>query len=159
MVRRTLAVSAILLGVFHAWLLAGQAWDGRLGDPAVLARWVIAGGLAWALIHVRRQGGSLFWGRKSVAVWLLATLLHGPAVAERLGTPGGPALPEVVASLTQVTLSATVLVAITLLLGLLVRRQRRSLDAGVCLRFEHALLGALSPNAHLPFVPRPPPVR
>lgn len=158
MLRKTLAAAAILLAAFHAWLLFDQVWDGRLTDPAVMARWVMAGGVAWFLTHQWRRGAPLFWGRKAVAVWLLGALLHGPAVAERLGAPSGVALPEVVATLTQVTLGVTVITAIVLLLGFLVPRRRRGFDVVVCTRSDHAVLGALSSDAYLLFVPRPPPV-
>ena len=72
MFRRTVTALGALLVLFHVGLLAGQAWDGQLADPSVLVRWLLAGGLAWALAGLRRSGIPVFFSRKAVALWLLA---------------------------------------------------------------------------------------
>jgi hypothetical protein len=158
MFRKALAAAGALLALFHGWLLVGQAWDGQLADPGVLFRWFIAGALVWSLLALRRQGAPVFFGRRAVAIWLLAALLHGPAVAERIGAPGIPALPEVAATLAQVALGATTIVGLALLAGLLAA-PRRLCSPLVTLAHRHRPLpGALSPGTYLSFSPRPPPV-
>jgi len=157
MIRRALTAAGVLLVLFHGWLLADQAWAGALADLALVARWVIAGGLLLALCGLRRQGGSMFWGRKAIALWLLAALLHGPAVAQRLGAASDPAGPNVVATLVQVTLGTT-LAAGVLFLGLLAVGRRRLTSPATTIRSDHAFLGALVPGTYVLFSPRPPPV-
>jgi hypothetical protein len=68
--------------VFHLWLLAGQAWNGRV-EYEELLRWALALGLVGALVVLRRHGGSLFGDRRATAIWVLVALLHGPVLAER----------------------------------------------------------------------------
>lgn len=157
MVRKTLIGAGLALVLFHAWLLVSQLWDGQLADLALLSRWVVAGGLSWALVHLRRRGHSILVGRRAIAVWLLAALLHGPAVAERLGVLSAPAVPEVVATLSQVALGVLVAGALFLagLLPAVGRPALSLLNAPGCGR---ARIGALPPDAYLCFAPRPPPV-
>ncbi len=156
MFRKTLAATAVLLAVFHGWLLVGQAWDGQLAELAVLTRWLVAGGLVWGLCALRRQGAPMFFGRKAVAIWLLAALLHGPAVAERFAAPG---LPEVVATIAKVTLGAAALVGVMLVTGLLAATRRKRPGSFSRTSFDRALIGALPPDTYFRFAPRPPPVR
>ena len=158
MFRKVLTLAGLVLALFHAWLFAGQAWDGQLADLALVARWVVAGSLIWALWSLRRRGASLFWGRQAVAIWLLAALLHGPSVAERAGDPGFPAVPEAIAILAQVALGATIVVGLVLLFGVLAAARRRRPPVLSATRSDHALLGALSPDRYLLFAPRPPPL-
>src|SRR5689334_23752148 len=108
MARRILAASAVLLGLFHAWLFAGQVLDGRLADPSALGKWALAAGLVWLLWRVSRQEQSIFSGRKAVSIWLLAAVLHAPAVATRLDSTSAPDVSEVVVALVQVTLGVGV---------------------------------------------------
>lgn len=102
---------AALVG-FHAWLLASQWAAGRLSsDPALILRWAAALVLAAALIWLGREGTSLV-SRQAIIVWLLAALLHGPAVAshaEDLQT-----LPETVASLVIQTSAIAGVLGVTL---------------------------------------------
>jgi len=158
MFRRLFATVGVVLAGFHVWLLAGQAWDGQLADLALLARWTVAGGLVWGLVGLWRQGESLVWGRRGIAVWLLAALLHGPAVAERVGTDAGPAMPEVVATLAQIAVGATGIIGLVLLLGALAAAPRPRPQSFSLASADHAPLGALSPDAFLLLSPRPPPV-
>ena len=114
---------AALVG-FHAWLFITQLADGRLhGDPALLLRWAAALGLASALIWLGREGTSLV-SRQAIVIWLLAALLHGPAVATK--TADLQTLPETAASLIQTTAALGVLGvamwALWLIAGLFRRR-------------------------------------
>jgi hypothetical protein len=86
------------LALFHGWLFASQAAGGDLAEPGLALRWIVAGGLVTALSVLWRRGESLS-GRKAVAVWVLAALLHGPALADRQMPAGNLApLPGAVAS-------------------------------------------------------------
>lgn len=116
------AVGALLVG-FHVWLFAGQAWGGELADVSLLGRWALAGGLVWALARLRRQGDSVLWSRKAVSIWLLAVLLHGPAVVERFSASDLVAAPEVVATVVQIGFGALA-TSLALLLGALLVRRR-----------------------------------
>ena len=158
MVRRSLGLAAALLAAFHAWIFLRQAWAGELVDLALVSRWVLAAGLFGALLSLRRRGLSVVRGRHAVAVWVLAGLLHGPAIARTVdGT--GPSIPEVVATLAQaVTNVATVGTLLLVLLGLGIRR---STDPGFAAATLDAptFVGALPPRSFLAFAPRPPPGR
>jgi hypothetical protein len=101
MIRRALLAAAALLVLFHAWIFAAQVLNGQLTDASLLFRWLVAGGLVAALVALRRHGISIFRGRRAVAIWVLAALLHGPAAARRLDTVGEPAVPDFVATLTE----------------------------------------------------------
>jgi hypothetical protein len=92
------ALWALLVG-FHVWLLAGHVSTGQLLEPERLFRWVIAAGLAAGLILLRRQGVAIF-GRRAMVVWVLAGLLHVPAIANRLDSFDAP----IAASLTELAL-------------------------------------------------------
>jgi len=158
MFRRLLTFVGVALVGFHVWLLGGQAWEGQLADLGLLFRWAAAAGLVWALAALRRRGESMFLGRRGVAVWLLAVLLHGPAVTDRFGIDVGPAVPEAVATLAQVAASAAGIIGLVLLLGVLAaRRQARPLVL-FSVRGIRPIAGALSPGAFRRFSPRPPPV-
>jgi len=91
-------VGAVLVA-FHIWLLAGHVSSGELLEPERLFRWLIAAGLAVGIILLRRQGAALF-GRRALIVWMLAGLLHVPAIANRLDSFDAP----VAVSLTELTL-------------------------------------------------------
>jgi hypothetical protein len=155
MLRRVLAAAAILLAAFHVWLFADQLWTGELGDLALVSRWLIAGGLTAALFNLHRRGLSLVRGRHAVAVWLLAALLHGPALA-RSADVDTPSMPEVVATLAQ---TMTVVGVATLLLLLVSFRGARA-KAPVWRRLAayDAPVSFASLVPSLPqFAPRPPP--
>ena len=100
MIRRALQAAGALLLLFHVWLLGRDAWSGELLEADRLLRWLAAIGLGALLVILYRQGVSILVGRKAVVIWLLAALLHGPAVAERLGVVEVPAMPVV--TLTEV---------------------------------------------------------
>ena len=158
-IRASLAVAGAALIGFHGWLFAAQAAAGRLEDPWLVFRWIAAAALVAALVAVRRGGESIL-GRKSIAIWVLAALLHGPAIASDLNTGFNSfGLPETVATtVLQLLSSAAVGVSLWLLAGLLVQR-RRSLSV----RFATAPVRVAAGGRHLRvsryFAPRPPPFR
>jgi hypothetical protein len=158
MVRRALAVVGGLVVVFHAWLFGSQLWEGQLAEPALAMRWAIAAGLVAALVGLRQSGASLACGRQTVCIWLLAALLHGPAMAADPTGQALPALPETVRAILQIAAASVI--------------------GGLGLALLAALSGALSPRPSagyrpmlMPrraasrlerssrFAPRPPPVR
>jgi hypothetical protein len=159
-IRKTLTVAGLGLLAFHGWLFAGQAWDGQLTDIALAVRWLIGGGLVFGLVTLRRQRASMFWGRRAVALWLLAGLLHGPALAERLGgVTHAPALPGVVAVLAPVSAAAVAGATLLLLLALLFGVRRRAVQfSGRCLAQDAAAFYVRSSLSHSLHAPRPPPI-
>jgi hypothetical protein len=159
MVRRILVGAGALLVLFHVWLFAGQAWDGRLADPALILRWTAAGAIVAALIALRRTGGSICRGRKAVAIWLLAALLHGPAAARHVDGLGEPALPEFVATLTQIALASGAAIGLGWILARAIVRRREIaiVRKGFVVRERPRPVSILS-RAFVRFSPRPPPL-
>jgi len=157
LIRRALLTAGALLALFHVWLFAGQAWNGHLGDPALLLRWLFAGGLVAALVGLRRQGTSIFRGRKAVAIWVLAALLHGPAVARRIDRLGEPALPEFVVTLTQLAAASSLVLTLAWAFGRMSRR-RIAAPTPVQIPVTLRLAGVSFVDAFVPFTPRPPPI-
>lgn len=157
MVRKGLTLIGALLVAFHVWLFGSQVWEGQLVDLALAARWILAGGLIVALANLRRRGMSTVWSRPAVAVWLLAALLHGPAIARDLDVTT-PAMPEIVATLSQTVIGLTALTGV-LLVGLAGLRRRAAQPLRrLALVTVPVCLGALPPGSFLHFAPRPPPL-
>ena len=158
MIRASLALAGAALVGFHGWLFAGQVAAGRLEDPWLVFRWIAAATLIAALVAVRRGGASIF-GRKSVAIWVLAALLHGPAIASDLQTDFNSfALPETVAvTVLQLVSSAALGVTLWLLAALLLARRPAPGRYGSVPVFVVA--GGRAPGALRQFSPRPPPIR
>ena len=155
MVRRVLSAAAALLAAFHVWLFADQIVTGELGDIAVLSRWLIGAGLTAALVNLHRRGLSLVRGRHAVAVWLLAALLHGPALARSVDG-AAPSIPEVVSTVVQ-TVTGIVTFG-TLLLLLSLRSPRPQAPAWRRLAaFDGPVATARLLDSVLQFAPRPPP--
>jgi len=156
MFRRAVLALGGLLVLFHAWLLATQVWDGQLAEPGLVLRWLVAAGLAAALDGLRRRGASMFWGRQAVAIWLLAALLHGPAMVARAGAHDSPALPEAVTILVQVAAASAALgLGLLVVAALAGRAPRRGLAV---IRIAAARPRRPLDAAHLVrFAPRPPP--
>ena len=154
MFRKALAVTGAVLAGFHLWLLGSQLLDGRLADASVLLRWGVAAALAAALWSLRRQGVSIIWGRKAVTVWLLAAVLHGPALTDRIAGDGDAAA-SAAAVLVQVT--GTLIVAAVLFAAILfaAARPRIAFASARVARRSPRLIFSLSGE---PFAPRPPPV-
>jgi hypothetical protein len=155
MFRRLLSGAALALGVFHVWLFARQAAAGSL-TPETLLKWLAAAGLLAALVALRRQGVPLFRGRKAVAIWVLAALLHAPAIGERLEALGTPAIPEAAITLSKLLSSAAALAGVLLLLWIARPRPAAPSRARAAAHFvvPSAVRAA---RATLAFSPRPPP--
>jgi len=155
MIRRSLTVAGTALVVFHVWLLAGQVWSGAIGDPGLLVRWLVAAGLIAGLVVLRRQGESLVLSRKAVVMWVLAALLHGPALATRLDAAVQPT-PEVIVTLAQSVATLGGLIGLGWSLGAL-RGRRRHLFAVIHRVTAGVFVPAYPHAAGSIFVPRPPP--
>lgn len=157
LINRTLALAGGALAVFHGWLFASQAAAGRLEDPWVVFRWMAAAALILALVAVHRHGTPV-WGRKGIAIWLLAALLHGPAIADNESFKTF-ALPEAAAaSVLQLVSSAGVALTLWMLATLLAARRTtaRPLRALVPITAGTARFAAGHASR---FAPRPPPLR
>lgn len=158
--RTTLVVAGAMLVAFHGWLFATQVAAGRLEDPWLVFRWIVAAGLVAALAAIRRGGASV-WSRPGIAVWVLAALLHGPGVATDISDPfNSLALPETVATSVLQQLASVSALAITLwmLAGLLSRRDRHArLYAGLVAATSRA--GITGDGFSPPYSSRPPPSR
>lgn len=156
LIRLTAALAGGALAVFHGWLFAAQAAAGRLDDPWLIFRWTAALALVGALFAVRRGGDSI-WSRKGVAIWVMAALLHGPAIAGKYEI-GDFALPEsVAASVLQLVSSAAFALGWWLLAFLLARR--RASMAALHSEFPaFSAAGFLSAEPSPQFSPRPPPL-
>lgn len=159
MIRASLALAGAALIGFHGWLFAGQIAAGRFEDPWVVFRWIAAAGLVAALVAVRRDGESIL-GRKSIAIWVLAALLHGPAIASDLQTDFNSfALPETVAaSVLQLVSSTAFAFSLWLLAGLL-RASRRAAQIRYATVPVFVTAGGRAPVLLRRFAPRPPPIR
>ena len=158
--RSVLRVSSVVAGAvlvaFHGWLFAGQIADGRLADPWLLFRWIAAAGLIAALAAVRVRTGSI-WGRQGIAIWVLAAILHGPAVvANSSNAFDALALPETaVTSVLQLIASATAGLGLSLLAAMLAARRRVSHAFDLPLAF--AAPGILADGFSPAYASRPPP--
>jgi len=159
MIRASLALAGAALVGFHGWLFAAQVAAGRLEDPWLVFRWIAAAALIAALVTVRRGGESIL-GRKNIAIWVLAALLHGPAVASDLQTDFNSfALPETVSTtVLQLISSAAVGVTLWLLAGLLTAR-RRSPSFRFATAPVFVAAGGHATRVSRHFSPRPPPFR
>jgi hypothetical protein len=156
MFRRLATALGATLVLFHGWLLGSQAWDGELGEPGLVLRWVIAAGLVTALAGLRRRGDSMILGRR--AIWLLAALLHGPVVAGARSPNESPALPESVTALLQIAAaSVAVGMGLVLVIALFVGRIRPAFKVFPVVGLSH--IRAFFTARVLPFAPRPPPAR
>jgi hypothetical protein len=156
MLQRITAGAAGLLGLFHAWLLGSQWWDGQLAEPGLVLRWLAAAGLLLAIVLLRRSGASVFLGRKAVAIWLLAMLLHGPAIARQHERGEWAALPEAVIAVVQVAAASVALGCGLALLAALGARQLAIYRARYH-TFSALAFQALDVDRLVRFAPRPPP--
>ena len=157
LIRLTVALAGGALAVFHGWLFAAQAAAGRLDDPWLIFRWVAAIVLVGALIAVRRGGDSI-WGRKGVAIWVLAALLHGPAVAGKYDVADFALAESVATSVLRLVASAAFAIGVWILAGLLAAR-RKSLSVRSPFQPAFSAAGVLAAGGTPPFNPRPPPLR
>jgi hypothetical protein len=155
--RAASVTAGALLAAFHGWLFAGQIADGSLADPWLVFRWIAAAGLIAALAARRARGGSV-WDRQGIAIWVLAALLHGPAVAAN--SPNAfesLALPETtVTSVLQLVASAAAGLGLWLLAAMFAGRRRQITHA-----FDRPLAfaapGILADGFSPPYSSRPPP--
>ena len=155
MIRRTLSFLAAALVAFHVWVLGDQLWQGALADPVLAARWLLAGALFGALAALRRRGVSIVWGRRAVAIWSLAALLHGPVILDRADVTAAAILPEIAATLAQATLLTAAGLGLALLLSRLNRHRR---NAGQGRRPARTIrTSATRISAFTVLAPRPPP--
>jgi len=153
--RRIVALLGGLLVLFHVWLLGRQIWEGQLADPGLLLRWMIAAGLVAALVHLARRGQPLLWGRHATAVWLLAAVLHGPAIAGEVDSHTLAGLPEAVTALVEIAAASSVLgLGLALLLRRVQRWPRPTLSLAVAPRSVRL---DRTPWLSLLAIPRPPP--
>ena len=157
-VRATLLVTGVALAGFHGYVFAAQAAAGRLEDPWLIVRWLAAAALMIALAALRRSGESIL-GRKGIAIWVLAALLHGPAVAGVDADLTSLALPETVAtSVLQLVSSTLLAIGLLVLASLLAARRRPSASLFALLPTSFAA-GPLAAGGSPQFSPRPPPLR
>jgi hypothetical protein len=147
------AVVATLV-LFHAWLFASHVARGDLADPGLALRWIVAGGLVTALAVLWRRGESLV-GRKAVAVWVLAALLHGPALVDRqVRADDLVSLPGAIASVLLIAGPAGLTL---LLLAALTRRHRPDAPAFTPVSRHDVSFGPSGRVAGWSCAPRPPP--
>lgn len=157
--RSALRVASVVAGAmllaFHGWLLAGQIADGRLTDSWLLFRWILAAGLIAALAAVRVRDGSI-WGRQGIAIWVLAAVLHGPAVvANSSNAFDALALPETaITAVLQLIVSATAGLGLSLLA---LAGRRRPLSHTFDLPLAFAAPGILADGFSPAYASRPPP--
>jgi hypothetical protein len=103
--RRIVTGAGVLLTLFHVWLFGSQAWAGQLDDPQRLVRWAVAALLIAALVLLRRSQPASAIGRRAVAIWLTAGLLHVPAASQRLAGVNLPPVPDAMVALTPLAAS------------------------------------------------------
>src|SRR5262245_28458447 len=126
---RTNATSALLrygtgaavagLVFFHAWLVGRRLADPAGPDPKVLLRWGAGLAVLGALLWLRRLGLSVVRGRKALALWTVALLLHGNApTGPVVGDAQSPAGPETLVLVLPGVLSAVTASAFLLLASL-----------------------------------------
>lgn len=157
MLRRSALAAGALLGLFHVWLLGNQLWTGQLTQFDVVLRWVVAAALVAGLAVLRRRGLSVVFGREAVAVWLLAALLHGPALANDLDGFATPALPEAVATIGQSLITSAIGLALLALAAFAGARDARRISTRIAGRPR--AVGAVATAHAVRFLPRPPPLR
>jgi hypothetical protein len=158
-VRATLLTTGVALAGFHGYVFAAQAAAGRLEDPWLIFRWLAAATLVIALAALRRSGESIL-GRKGIAIWVLAALLHGPTSAGTVDADfTSLALPETVAaSVLQLVSTVALAIGLLLLASLLAARRRHTPS---CYTFfpAFAAAGPVAAGGSSRFSPRPPPLR
>lgn len=147
------AVAGALLAAFHLWLLGQQAWTGAL-DYAATLRWLLAFGVVGGLVALYRRGAPLL-GRRATALWVLAAVLHGPA----LGNDARP-VSQLSAETSDVAIQLTgaaIGLALAITLARAIRARRAVLDCVAAA--GHLLVAAVTlASFDSRFLPRPPPL-
>jgi hypothetical protein len=134
--------------------MAGQIASGKLAEPGVVLRWLIAAALVGGVAQLYRSRASI-WSRKGIAILVLAALLHGPAFAA--GEQSSvPSLPEAIATVVvQITATAGSLALGLWVLGWLLGATERRYHARL-VPISPAIRRRIDPGRR-PFSPRPPP--
>lgn len=148
-----LAVAGTLLAAFHVWLLGKQAWTGQLEYEASL-RWLLAFGLVGGLFLLHKRGVSLR-GRRATALWLLAAILHGPALSDAV-RPGAPLPAEASDVAFQIT-GAALGLALAIAFTRIGRSRGVSIDFRALVPRPRQLAGTPQLVVISGFLPRPPP--
>lgn len=156
MFRRAATALGGLLVLFHLWLFGSQLLEGQLTELGPVLRWLIAAGLVMALAGLRRSGASIFRGRQAISIWLLAALLHGPAVAGANLAHESPALAEVATALVQIA-AASMALGLGLALLASVRRRLFTPRLVVARAVGRRRRRPYEPARCLRSAPRPPP--
>jgi hypothetical protein len=154
-IRKSVVGLGALLGGFHLWLLGYHAWSGQLAEPDVVLRWIAALALGGGLIALKRRGASLF-GRQAVAMWVLAALLHGPALGNDHDGFATPALPEAVATVAQ-AIAAVSPLGLALLALFALTAWSAPVAVGLALTSASGHAAARSALRTPGLLPRPPP--
>lgn len=154
MIRRAALAVVALIGAYHAWLFGDQAVSGQLTDPATGLRWLLAMLLVAGIVTLRRRSASMR-SRPAIAVWVLAALLHGPAIAN--GVDVAPALPEAVVAVATAA-AAVAALGVALLLVLRHTVWAAGAAAGLLVAVDGRVLPSFAPSRRLRFLPRPPPL-
>ena len=148
------ACAGLILAGFHVWLLGQQAWTGQLDYIAAL-RWLMAFGLVATLAALLRRGVSLR-SRHTTALWVLALVLHGPALAGDRN-PTAQLLAETSDVAIQIA-GAALGLGLALTIGRIARAWRPIIDTGAApawlVRPARSLHAAFGDG----FLPRPPPL-
>ena len=152
MLRTGAAGAGLILAGFHVWLLGQQAWTGRL-EAASSARWLLAVGLVAALAALHRRGSSL-WGRRTIALWVLAAVLHGPSLAAQQ-TPATQ-LAETSGVAIQMA-GAALGMALAITIGRVARGWRLAVDPDAAAPWLVPVAGPTHTAFGDGFAPRPPP--
>jgi hypothetical protein len=153
-IRRAALAIVALLGTYHAWLFGRQALSGELSDPATGLRWIVAALLVAGLVILRRRGESMR-GSPAVAVWVLAALLHGPALADGVDR-AVPAVPEVVVIVSQA--AAVAAIGLAWLLWVRLVPWAPGAAFGLLAPVDGRMRPARAPARRLRCLPRPPPL-
>ena len=155
MFRKGLTAAGAIVVLFHVWLLSGQVWTGAFAEPGRILRWLFAFALLAGLVALKRQGAPIWRGRKAVAIWLLAVVLHAPS----LDPAGLPALPEVANVLAEIAIASAAAAGLRQLLGFRGVRHlaHRSPSRDLTAVMDGGAIGVLTPDSFLRITPRPPP--
>jgi hypothetical protein len=157
MLRSAALIAGAVLTAFHAWLFGSQAWAGRLMEMDIAVRWAAALALLVGLWMLRQGVATASTRRRSVALWVLAALLHGPALADDRDGFVSPALPVAAVTVAQAAAAITTLAA-TLLFLLRHTAWTLAASAGFLVSFDGRVLPARASARRLRFLPRPPPL-
>jgi hypothetical protein len=150
-------VAALL--VFHGWLLSVHVSTGKLFEPDVAVRWMVAVGIFGAFLTLRRVGVSVFTDRRAAALWLLVVLLHCHAAWTGDALETVQAIPQAVVDLMPAGVQAAAALAGVILLAWVALRPAVERPRWGLLDTPVRFAGMQAAAWALPFSPRPPPRR